>query len=324
MKSAKFKIFSLVSLLIVIGIFAWYVAKNWPKFQEIHFGEPALLPLALVFILANVYSLGALLEVAVEPHGVKLSKSEIFGLSTLTRFGNHVSPGYLGTAIRATYIKKNYGVSYAKFSSSFVLSNLIQLIISGVIAILVYSYLAGAAGINRPIIYIAAAVMLFAFMLYAPLSKILPTISRLRQRYNNKITKGIYVSIKQFVIIKKHPNLLAIIIFWMVMGVLSSTLVVILLSYSIDAPIDFLPALFISALSGWSIVFSITPASIGIREGLMVLGAQLVNIEIPIILSVALIIRVLTLSSVSILATYYAPALLHTTLLSINKIQKEN
>jgi uncharacterized membrane protein YbhN (UPF0104 family) len=107
---------------------------------------------------------------------------------------------------------------------------------------------------------------------------------------------------------------------WVLITLASTAAALLALYASIGLAIDSLSALFIAAIVSWSMVFSITPAGIGVREGLMVFGAGLIGIPIPETLTVAILLRFVTFFVAGILSIYYAPRLLGTTILNMKNV----
>ncbi len=314
------KALSLLVTLFFIAIFAWYVSANWSRFQEISFVNPWLSALAAVLVMLNLYGMGMLFELAIKPHGVNLSRNEIFGLSALTRFSKQIMPAYLGATIRAVYLKKNYNVSYAKFSSSFLLSNVLQLIISGIIALAIYLFYEKTLLNSQPIIAVSLIVLFFLLLIYGPVTYLISFLKSKTQKNNSKIIERLMAASEYFDKLRSQPKLIASIFFWMLIVLAISSATIFSLYHSLGQDMDVLPAIFISALVSWSMVFSITPAGIGVREGLMVVGAGLMSVPIPETLAVSILLRLITFVVVSGLSAYYAPRLLNTTISNLGNI----
>lgn len=315
----KNRILQIAIVLVVVAAFAWYLSSSWSDFQSLSIVNPLLfIPIAVLVIL-NIFTVGSLVETAIEPHGVKLKPSEIFGLSSLTRFGNYTSPGYLGTAIRATYIKKVHGVSYTKFSSSFIVSSALQFLISGIIALVIYFSNGNDSAVAQPIIIIGILLLVLIAILKLPLGKITSLLNRYSQRRGSKILDRLHSLLVNFDKVRVYPGILSKMFLWMLLTLLVSSLMLILLYRTLGFDIGALEAIFITALGGWSIIFSITPANIGIREGLMALAAQLMSVPIPETLAVAILLRVVTFIVITVFAIYFAPKLLGSTVTNLKK-----
>ena len=144
---------SIAVLVVFTVLIGRYLFENWHEFTNISITEPYYLIPAALLIVINIYATGIVLDLAIEPHGVKLSKREAFGLANITRFSNQFSPSYVGATLRARYIKRSYGVSYTKFSSSFLVSNLLQFMISGLLAITAFLVVTPVLDNGQPLIF---------------------------------------------------------------------------------------------------------------------------------------------------------------------------
>lgn len=311
----KYKRFiGIIILLLILAAFTWYITSNWAGFQDIQLSNPAWLIPAILLIIINLYSIGAVLEVAVEPHGVFLSKKEILGLSSITRFANNVTPSYLGTAIRAVYLKKKYDVSYAKFTSSFAVSNIVQLVISGVLALLILISQTGFATEYTMIVFMLVFILFFVIVLSLPLGWLVSFFARLSDRKTKKTAKvfeRLSVVVAEYGKIRSQPKLFIKMFVWTLVALLSTTGTVYFIYLSLGLDIPFISAAFIAILGSWAIVFAITPGNIGVSEGLLVIGAQLMGVSIPITIAVAILRRLVVYLVTFILASYFAPKLLN-------------
>ncbi|MDZ7744510.1 MAG: lysylphosphatidylglycerol synthase transmembrane domain-containing protein [Candidatus Saccharibacteria bacterium] len=321
--SKKYKrILSITTVSVLLAVFFWYINTNWDNFQQISLTNPWLLLPVILFIALNIYTMGYLIELAIEPHGVKLSKKEIFGLSALTRFSKQVTPGYIGLTVRAFYLKKSYGVSYAKFSSSLVLSNILQFVMSGLLAILIFTSLHSQPGAySLPMLLIIIAVSLFLTTLYAPLSKLIGGLIRLHNKHSYKVLERLHAAAEEYDKVRKHPKFIYRSAFWALITLVTTGVNLFLLYRVLGFEIGIAQSLFIAALSSWTMIFSITPAGIGVKESLMALGATLMQVPVPITLTVAILNRLLTFLLVSALSGYFAPALLNTSLTKISRFK---
>jgi uncharacterized protein (TIRG00374 family) len=308
--------------VVFLAILVWYVSTNWSKFESLSIKEPLFLLLSATLVTINVFCFGKIFELAIKPHGVNLSNHEVFGLAGLTRFSKQISPAYIGAAVRAVYLKKNYGVSYAKFSSSFLLSNVLQLAISGIVAILIFILHEQGLTNSQPLFLIFVLATLFILLIYGPITFFVSLFKKRTNKFiKNKIIERLTEALEQYDKIRKNPDVIIPTFFWMILALLISSVTLYALYSSLGVDISIVSTIFISAFLSWTMVFSITPGSIGIREGLMVLGASLMSVSVPETLAVALILRLVTFLVVTLISSYYAPKLLNTTLLNIKRVK---
>lgn len=310
MKGMLIKSVRYIVFIAVVGLLAWYVVTNWESFLEISISQPAWLLASAVFLIGNIYSVAVATELAIEPHNVFLKRSEAFGLMSITRFSNQFAPNYISTAIRAAYLKRKHKVSYTKFSSSFIITNTLQLLFSGA-AILVTYFFINSSAANVDMIWIVAGFLLFfVAILYIPLDWLENLGVKLEKKTKNRIVHRLRLILTEYIRVRSYSSLFIRTILWSAVTLLFSTLVVYAVFHSIGISIDIPSAIIISSLVNWSMVLSITPAGLGIREGLIVVGAQITGYSVEGALVVSLLIRGVTIATTALLSMYYGPRLL--------------
>lgn len=321
----KRRLIRIVITFVILGVFAWYVAANWQQFSELRFAQPLHLLPAALFTAVSIYGIGVLLAASLQPLGVRLSKHELFGLASLNRFCNLIAPGYLGAAVRAVYLKRTYKFSFASFSSSFIVSSLILFLISGLLALLSF-FLQGStlSGDTSSLISIMAlAVLFFVVSLVIPLGAPQRLLDKANKRRRNKLLDRLGAVLDGFIKIRAQPSLFYKMTFWAIVTVVGTSITTLLLYQTLAYQIGFMEALFIAAVSSWGIIISITPANIGIREGLMVVAAQIMSVPIPETLAVAILLRLVAFVVAAALSAYYAPKLLHVSLANIGSLERQ-
>lgn len=302
---------SIVIIAAFVALTAWYVVDNWSEFTSISITQPLLLIPAALLMIINIYGSGIVIDLAIEPHGIKLKKSEAFGLANITRFINQIAPTYIAATVRAAYMKRVHRVSYTSFSSSFVISNLLQFFISGLLTVATFFLLIPGGGDTQPLVVVGSASLLFLATLLIPSSFFLRISSLLNSKSSSarlkKMLRRIDALLHAYETVRKYPVLMPKMILWMLVTTLAIGAVYYLLYLSLGFEISGAQALFIASLSGWSILFAITPGSLGVREGLMVAGAQIAGVSIPATLLVAVLLRLLMLVVPGVFSIFYMP-----------------
>lgn len=310
--------------LIIIGVFVYYVALNWQQFSELRLTNPSFLLPAIFMSAVNVYAVGALMDVALRPFGIHLSQREIFGLASLTRFCRYIAAGYLGAAVRAFYLKKTYQFSYTKFSSTFIVNNVVVFLAAGLLTFLAFVLQGGLWDNNLELIYVLLVAMVtFGGALFIPLNKPSQWLKKYHQKHNSKIASRLNSLLDGFIEVSSRPSLLLQMFLWASVSIVTSGFTILFLFHTLGYQIAFLPALFIAALSGWGVIISLTPANIGVQEGLMVVAAQIMNIPVPTTLVVAILLRLVIFALVAPLSLYFAPKLLNTPLTQIGILKRK-
>ena len=310
-RSTLKKILSVGILILTLGLLFLFVSNNWSDFRSIRLSNPLMLLPAAILTVFNIYTTGMLLETAIIPHGIHLRQQVVLGLSSITRFSNSISPGYLGATIRGIYFKKEHGLAFARFSSSFIASNLVQLVISGaIVAIAAFSILGFDADLQSNksfLMLIIGGVAVLTALVWAPTTFILKTIARVQKSHKHKLLERLADAVTGYKLIQSDKKLLIKLFGWASITLLCSAAILFFLYQAIGLSIAIDDLLFISALGGWGVIFSITPGNIGVREGLMAFGAKLAGVPVAETLAVSVVLRLLVVTVSALLSVYFAP-----------------
>lgn len=319
---------SLLGTVVVVLFFSatiWYIFDHWSEFSKLTIAEPLYIIPAVLFMIINIYASGIVIDLAIEPHGIKLTKREAFGLASITRFSNQLSPSYVGATIRAAYIKRTHGVSYAKFSSSFIISNLLQFMISGLLTIATFLALMPSSNNNILLYFVALGVIVLIGLVYFPVGPMQRFIMKQEQRggKTGHLLERVSELLKGYVAVRSYPHLLPRTMAWMLVITFTFAINFFLLYNALGFHVSIISAFFIASLSGWSILIAITPGGLGIREGLMLFGAQIAGVPLSATLLVAVLLRILMFIGSGVLSAYFAPKLLHTSVFGIGAHSKK-
>lgn len=310
-KSILRRLFGYTIIVLFIGLAVWYVYSNWSDFTSISLTQPSFLIPVIIFTLINIYAGGVLVDLTIEPHGVKLGKKEAFGLANVTRFLNQIAPTYVAATVRASYMKRVHKVSYTRFSSSFVVSNMLQFLMSGLFVIITFFLLVSGDTDWQPIIIVSLASITFLALLLIPSSFFARIVASLQKKFSSKKMQSLFLRLQGLIdayeVIRKYPKLLPHMIIWMLVATFSIAAVYYFLYYSIGFDISIIDSLFIASLSGWAILFAITPGNLGVREGLMVVAAQIAGVSIAATLVVAVVLRLVMLAVPGVFSLIYMP-----------------
>ena len=306
---------SAIVLLTFAILVYWYVHENWHLFKNIALINPYAIIGVLLLILFNIYAVGMTLEIAVEPHGVELTQNEIFGLAMVSRFANHTLPAGIGASLRAFYLKKNHGVSYTEFASSISVSVALQFVVTGSMALLIYYWYVSTISDSDGLLMLLGLCVVAVIFLF-PVNWIIKYIPASKNKFYQKI----YDLGKLYATIRSSPQVFLRSAFWILVSVFSAALSIYLLYYSLDYSVEIYKVIFISSMGVWGMLVSLTPGNIGIREGLMTVGAGLMGVSIPETLIVALVFRLLTFLTAIGFSAYFIPLLFGISMFQIKSL----
>lgn len=318
----SYRIFSFTTSLIIIVAVIWYVTTNWSSFSEVSIVQPLYLLPAGLFTTINVFFLGRILDSVLSHRKISLSPTETFGLSAITRFGNYISTGYLGTSIRAIYLKKTYSLPYSNFSGGFVFSNLVQLSVTGVLGTLIILTLFYEQTPIGSLFFMFVLMLGFLGILLSPTG----TLTRLRDKINtNPNKKPLHLlskALTEFINLKKHPSSIIYLILWTLCAIVASAFSLQFFFRALGYTIAIQQVLFISIAAGWALIVSITPANIGVSEGFLALGAKIVGVPVPQALAVAILQRIINFLILGALSLIFTRVLFKRSFFQLQRLKE--
>lgn len=290
------------SLSTVLAIFfliliIYYISQNIEDFRSLEIANANYILMIVLSIILRIYATGMIMDTSLRPLGVNLKRIESFGLATITRFINQISPGKVGLLARATYLKNNHKLNFSKFISSIAAAHIILYVISAIIGLL--SLLSLRLN-NYTISYIFDITLLCILLLLLVLFLIPDTAEHKRI---SKIISG-------WKIIKNDKSTVIKVLAWSILFVFFSGLIMYGTFNSIGAEITFMVALFFGSINVVNSVIAITPSGFGISEGVIVILAQSIGISVSEALAAALLQRLITFAVVLLIAPYFTKTLL--------------
>lgn len=295
MKKAIKTFLTILSILIIIALLFYLLKNNQEDIERIKNIQPYFIVLIIILTLAEFYINGLILKVLLEPFNIKIKIKEWLGLSLITTFGNYLTFLRGGTTTKAIYLKKYYNLSFPHFISSAGASYIITILLYGIIGIIFSLSMIFYRELFNPIlfliflaVFIASLIAIFIPLKFFPLSE-------------NKIIKSIHNILDGWHKLRKnthfilHFSFLSLILFFVSVSKLY------LIYKSLSYPITFINAAFIALISNLSILISITPAGLGVREAFIAATSSLLNLGLSSGLYVSALERAITIILISIL-----------------------
>ncbi len=274
-------------LVVVLGLIAWYVARHIEDFRvvgDIHW--TALAAAMALDVLIYVYSAAAVV-LTVHLFGPRVRVGEAMLLSLLTRFGNILLPLRGGAVMRAVYLKRAHGLTYAHFLAGLSAMLLAMLAVSLISAIGGLGYVGWATGQTFPSVIVLLSGALVAILLTVVL----------RPRIGSGESGGLRGHIQRLIdgyqLVSRHrPSLVGLLaVSTMHVLTMAGIYAVLLAAMGKAAPWGFL--IVIVALGNISTVVQVTPGNVGVYEGLLAILGSLMGLAVADILAATLAWRVL-------------------------------
>ncbi|MFH1801918.1 MAG: lysylphosphatidylglycerol synthase transmembrane domain-containing protein [archaeon] len=294
-------IISWLALVLIVGAFVGYISKNIEGFRQLSLASPYLITLIALLHVLFLVNNGLMLKLFMIPFRINLIGKEWFGLSAITSFGNYFIPGIGGATSRAVYLKKRYEFPYSRFLGNLA-GNYIMVFLTNSFVALVALILAKALfGFWNWILFLIF-LLIFLVALFFVLFHIRPFKAKWLQKANMVIEGWEYV--------RRSGRLVAGTILIGLMNIIVFSLLLFLEFRVFGFEIGILPVLIVALTSMLSIFINVTPAGLGIKEGLVVLTSTVFGIPPEIAVSVALIDRVVNLIVVFVLGPIFSYVLL--------------
>ncbi len=286
---------ALITIFFLV-LFLVYFFKNLDSFSFIKNIPPsntigiALLDILIIFINGFLY------KYILKEFNVLIGHFESFYLAIITFLGNYFIPMRGGAGIRAIYLKKNFKLHYSYFVSILSGNYIITFLILSVIALFSLVMIQIETGVFSITLYVFFSLILI-FSIYLIQNKIKTNKLRLKERLSGrhnlidrflKILSDISYGFNS---IKNSRKLLFLLITLTLLNTLL-TLVVSFLEFKvINIDLNLINLFLYTCLSGISLLVSITPGSIGIRESIFIIFSSTIGITNSQVLQVALVDR---------------------------------
>jgi len=285
MKPLIKRIISITLLIVILGLFIFYISKHISDFKQIRLINPLwLIPLIILFLL-NYFFIGVQTKVLLEPLGVKLKNLEVYMLSIVTGFYNIITPAHGGMAVRAVYLKKKHNFSYINFISSLAGMYVITFFIGSLFGLISLFSIYKVYGFFNWIIF-------FVFLgLFIPLILIMIFSPEFKESKHKFLNNFIKVANGWSIIRKNKKVVWSCLFFTLIMLIILTTIQI--LSYHIfGINLSFIQGLFLATIGGIAILIQITPGNLGVSEAVAVFSALIIGITPAQSLSVAILGRV--------------------------------
>lgn len=285
--------FSRLLTFIIYGVFAWYAFNNLESFKILL--EVSVYPLIAIYILKILitYNSGQFIRVVLRAFNKDISRSESYYLSLISSLGNFFGPFLSGAGVRAVYLKKRHGLSYAKFASTLSGYYFITFFVFSIIGLLSLIVIQVTTGEYMLLMYLVLGGWLVSTLLLAEVRGFTKLIDVTSKHFSflSRIIKKIHSIQTGWRTIRENRLLtlklvgLTCIGFLISYGVISFQFKAINLSPSLASV-----ALYV-VITNLSLLVSITPGSVGIREAMFIFSSSLLGLNVDQILQLAVVSR---------------------------------
>lgn len=314
MKPYLKKVISISILIIIIGLFAYYVSKHISDFAELKLANPWMIVLLAALTLISSTLTGMVTDSLVSVFGIKLKIREWFGLSITTTFYNMITPFRGGMVARAAYLKEKHGFPYTNFLAALAGTYVIDFLVASFLGLISLWLLFNQSGVFNWIvlaIFIAFFVPLLCIVIFSP------RFPEVKNKWANRFIRVL----NGWNLIRKSKRTILTSSTRAVLQMMIGTAAGIVSYGLFGIHITFAQALFLTTLGTFGILISITPAGLGIQEAIAVFSALVIGIGPAQSLPVALLGRAVGMIVIFTLGPIFSYILLKH---KPNKIEKPN
>jgi uncharacterized protein (TIRG00374 family) len=277
--------------LIVLSLFILYFVNNKEDLNFLLSVKWYYLLLIAVFWFFIIFLNGIFIKVILKSFKKIISVSESLYVSLISTVGNYFLPARGGAVIRSVYLKKNYDFPYSFFISTLYGYYILVFLINSFVALVVLTINYFVHGQLSIALYIFFG-LLFLTMLVLSLVKV-PTkrLKKIEREWLRKVLSFFVNIFNGWNIIVRNKKLLTYLIFLSLGNFLSSVLLFGVEFLIVGLDINILNLLIYTCLSGVSLLISITPGSLGIREAVFLISSQSIGLDQDQILQLAVVDR---------------------------------
>lgn len=292
----KKRILSRLFTLIILAGFAWYFYANADSFKSLL--NLSLLPLIGIFIfkIIRIYNTGQFLRSILIAWKKPISRMESFDVALISTIGNYFGLYLGGAGARAIYLKKKHGLSYTDFITTLSGQYLITFRIYSFIGLVVLVLIHLQTGVYSWIFYIVMASWLIATLFFFRSRKLAALI--FNRKYKKKVVnrlssklQNVYEGLHE---IRKDKELYSKLNRLTIYGFLITFVVIYCQFMLIDVNPSITGMVLYVILTNLSLLVSITPGGIGVREALFIFSSNLLGLSIDQVLILAVIARTTT------------------------------
>jgi len=196
-----------------------------------------------------------------------------------------------GAIFRATYLKKKYNFEYSKFLSTLYGYYIILFLLYSILG--VFSLLLKWKLNNQfyliLIIFFGALLLAMLFLMFVRVS--FDKIFKKKETFSGKIANALTKFMKSWDRIVRNKKLLFQLIVITLLNILINTVIIYFEFTALSINVDILDLILYSSLSGVSLLVSLTPGSLGIREAVFLISSQSIGLDQEQIVQLAVVDR---------------------------------
>lgn len=264
--------------VIFLAIFIVYFWQNKEDFRILL--EISIQALALISLLkiASLFVNSLFTKIVLLQFDKVITHAESFYLGVLSSLGNFFGPLLGGTGLRALYLKRSHDFPYNKFISTLSANYILLFLVYSFTGLLSLSILHITQSVySMPLYLIFLGLFVFSVFLIVFKLRTIPSPHRL-PGWGKKIISFVNSALAGWDEVSKNKVLIAKMFILVMVNLLINTVTTFIEFRVLDIESSFFNILLYSAISSLSVFISITPAALGIKEGILVFTSEVIGI----------------------------------------------
>lgn len=295
------KYLKVIVTIAVLVYFIWYFYKNQGDFLFVLRTDWRYVT-ALIFLNSLTFFLnGIFIKVILKRFNKNIGVGESFYVSVISSLGNYFLPMRGGAVIRSVYLKKKFDFSYSHFVSTLYGNYIVVFLVNALLALIALMVIQLTTGIISYPLYIFFGLLFWGMLVLSLFEIPVHKIKDTRIIFVNKIKKVITEILDGWNIIINDRKLLLSLVLLTFGNFVFMTAIFWIEFLALGIKTTLINVILYNCISGVSLLVSLTPGSLGIREGLFIITSDILGISNSEVLQLALLDRGILVVSLGIL-----------------------
>jgi len=285
---------ALLAVLVAAGV--WYAARHPELLRALGRLSIPFLAAMVVFELAARALQGFQFKLLASVFGVRLRFTEWFGLAVCKGMYGYLMPGRPGAGVQAVYMKKRHDLPFAHFGSLFAATGALDLVAGALLGCLASAIDLATSRSAQPGFLALFAVLLLcsigacvALMAGAKVAAHVPT--RMLRTFAENVRDGLKL-------LAGRRGVLGAVLVFGVLRLGGASLAFWMACMGLEMNVTWTQALIVGSFASFGMFLPLTPAGIGISEGIISATGRILGIGAEMAMLAALVCRAVSMALV--------------------------
>ena len=293
--SQKMTVLRWTVAVVLIGSFVYLGRSYFGEFRRLLDVSPWIVAALFGIFMVTRFLNGVVYRLAARRLGAALDYWEAFVLVMTVSYLNLLLPK-AGLTAPAIYLKRRYGVTYTRFTSTLLPTVVLQVMAFGVAGAVCQGVLNTAYGTP---VHVGLLILFLGLVAVGALITVVPV--QIPNSWQNRVAAFFQRIFNAWRLMQKSYGLIVRVLGIQIVVILLRGLRLHMAFLALGETVNFVAALVVSLLSQLAMLISLTPGALGFREGAIMYGSFLIGLRPDMCLAAAVLDRaVMTASQVVI------------------------